>query len=473
MNRHRDGQRVEARQAAIEILLTAEVEQRFVDEVLAAYLESDRGVPLDRDRRLLQELVYGAVRHQNTLDRLLSGSMKWPMSSQRKEPRWALRLGAFQMVYLSRIPAHAALDQTLEALKALPRVPAKTVGFVNAVLRSLLRGIREKTEAPPVNPRDPSVLPVRQGFCCFRHDVLPDHRRDPIAHLAIKHSQPGWLLARWFDRFGEEETEPLCEAHNRVPQLAVRTTGKAPSRDAVSARLGEEGWGVANGTLPDSLILQRVSRLGQSPTLADGWFQVQDETAQRIGAALKPPAGARVLDLCAAPGGKTAQLVEGVGGNGSVVATDRTDEKLTRVRQTLERVAQPDAADVYRLVRVPEDPSAIQLGEEFTHVLVDPPCSNTGVLARRPEARWRIAAPDLESLAKLGDGLLEAGLRHLAPGGRLVFATCSIEPEENEAVVAASVAKHPELEELETHLFLPHRTGSDGGYYSLLLKRRT
>ena len=472
MSSNESGRRAGTRHAALEILLQAETEKRFVDEALSAYLESDRGQPVQRDRRLLQELVYGTARYQNTLDRVLSRSLKWPMSSQRKEPRWALRLGAFQIVYLSRVPAHAALDQTLEGLKALPRVPSKTVGFVNAVLRNVVQGIREKTEAPPADPRDPSVLPIRQGFCYFRHDVLPDHRKDAVSHLAIKHSLPGWLVERWLDRFGEEEAEPLCVAHNRVPQLAVRITSKAPSREALAKRLEEEGYGVAEGTLPDSLILQRVERLGESPAFRDGWFQVQDETAQQIGAALNPPAGARVLDLCASPGGKTTQLIESVGESGLVVAADRSEEKLVRLRETIARVASPGVTGTHRVALVPDEPSSIALGEEFTHVLVDAPCSNTGVLARRPEARWRIARGDLKSLARLGRGLLEAGLRHLAPGGRLLYSTCSIEPEENESVIAASAADHPELEELATKLFLPHRTGSDGGYYSLLLKRR-
>jgi len=192
---------------------------------------------------------------------------------------------------------------------------------------------------------------------------------------------------------------------------------------------------------------------------------VQDETATRIGDALAPPQGARVLDLCAAPGGKATQLLERVGSEGHVVAVDRNEEKLSRVRENLSRFGSHFTATM-----VQESADQIDLGETFSHVLLDAPCSNTGVLARRPEARWRIKKRDLDALAAVQSGLLEAALRHLSPGGRLLYATCSIEPEENESIIAKAFTRHPDLIERKTELFLPHRCGADGGFYSLLIK---
>jgi 16S rRNA (cytosine967-C5)-methyltransferase len=177
--------------------------------------------------------------------------------------------------------------------------------------------------------------------------------------------------------------------------------------------------------------------------------------------------GARVLDLCAAPGGKATQLLERVGPEGHVVAADRSDERLTRVRENLSRLGSN-----FTTITVQENPDEIDLGETFSHILVDAPCSNTGVLARRPEARWRVKKQDLQALATLQSRLLEAALRHLSPGGRLLYATCSIEPEENEAIIADAFTRHPNLIERETQLFLPHRCGADGGFYSLLIKAR-
>ena len=205
---------------------------------------------------------------------------------------------------------------------------------------------------------------------------------------------------------------------------------------------------------------------GPSGALEKGWIQFQDLTAIQVGAALAPPSGARVLDLCSAPGGKSAQLLEGLGDGGSLLATARSELRLALVDANLSRLK-----GAWKTAVVPAEPEAIDLGESFTHILVDAPCSNTGVLGRRPEARWRVRREDLDSLAALQDGLLDAAVRHLGPGGRLVYSTCSIEPQENEERVAALLRRHPALVELETRLFLPHRVDGDGGYYSLLRKQ--
>jgi 16S rRNA (cytosine967-C5)-methyltransferase len=171
-----------------------------------------------------------------------------------------------------------------------------------------------------------------------------------------------------------------------------------------------------------------------------------------------------LLDLCAAPGGKALQLLERLGTQGTLVAADRSEEKLALLRENLAR-----AGSNFTTALVPENPDDLRLGDSFTHILVDAPCSNTGVLARRPEARWRVKRKDIESLSELQSKLLDAALRHLAPGGRIVYATCSIESEENENVIAAAFARHGNLVERDTKLFLPHRSTGDGGFYSLLL----
>jgi 16S rRNA (cytosine967-C5)-methyltransferase len=447
------------RRTALEILVAAEGARRFVDDLFG---ERSRAFEA-RDRRLLQELVYGSVRHQNTLDRIADFHLKTPAAEQRPPLRWALRLGAFQLVYLGRIPAHAALHQTLEALKSLPGVGPKNVGFVNAVLHNVLLDIRSKTQEPPADRDDPTVLPARLGWCRFHRQVLPPYRAGAAAHLAVKHSHPEWLLRRWLARHGEEETRALCEAQNRIPSVTARVTRLAPSRETVLEALRTEGFEVEPARHDGAFIFRRGGDFDRSPTFASGWFQIQDETAMRIGAVLSPPRGARVLDLCSSPGGKALQLLEAVGAEGRLVAADRSEEKLEPVRRTLARAGSNFTARV-----VPEEPAAIDLGETFTHILVDAPCSNTGVLARRPEARWRLRPEDLGILPALQLALLEAALRHLEPGGRLLYATCSIEPEENEDTAARLVAAHPELVELETRLFLPHRTSGDGGFFSLL-----
>lgn len=421
----------------------------------------------ERDRHLLQEIVYGATRHRNTLDAIVDHHLKNPTSKQRPPLSWSLRIGAYQLIYLDRVPPHAAVNQTLEGLKWVGVTGAGEVGFVNAVLHKIVADIRVKSEDPPVDRDDPTIIPVRRGFCHFNRPILRLFRVDPAGHLAVKYSHPIWMVKLWGSRYGDEEARSLMSANNVTPPLTARVTRLAPSIEDAIAALASDGWTAGPGPLEGTIAIQKAGSLAECAAFHRGWFLIQDATAIQIGRVLAPPAGARVLDLCSAPGGKASQLLEAVGPDGHVVAADRSEEKLSSLRETLSRIGTN-----YSTVLVPEDPAAIDLGDVFTHIMVDAPCSNTGVLARRPEARWRVRAQDIQSLARLQAGLLEAALRHLAPGGRILYATCSIEPEENENVVAEVFAAHPELTELETKLFLPHRSQGDGGFYSLLQKGR-
>lgn len=449
------------RRAALEILVAVDSSRSFVDELVTERL----GDFEPRDRHLLQEISYGTVRHRNTLDRILSVHLRRPAAAQRPPVRSALRLGTYQLVYLKRVPAHAALNQTLEAMKAMKGVHAGDVGFVNAVLHKLKNEIRRKTDDSPAERDDPNILPIRTGYCHFTRPVLPLYRLGVIDHLSIKFSHPRWLVGRWLERYGEEETRELLEANNHVPLVTARVSGRAPSLEAVLESLNADGFTASAGPIEASVVIHRGGDLGESGAWKRGWIQVQDVTAIRLGAAMRLPRGARVLDLCSAPGGKAVQLLDAAGDAGHVVAADRSEERLALVRQNLGRLG-----DNFNLVHLPDDPAEIDLGERFTHVLLDVPCSNTGVFARRPDARWRLGRKDLKTLSELQSRLLEAALRHLAPGGRLLYATCSLEPEENEERVADFTRRHPELTELESRLFLPHRSGGDGGYFSLLCR---
>jgi 16S rRNA (cytosine967-C5)-methyltransferase len=285
--------------------------------------------------------------------------------------------------------------------------------------------------------------------------------------MEVKYSHPSWLVARCIQRYGEDEARDLLRANNVAPRVTARVTSRARSREELLARLEAEGWKACPGHLENSIILEQMGDPETSGAFAEGWFQIQDETAIQIGEVLAPPEGATALDLCSAPGGKAIQLLERIGPAGHLVAADRSPERLELVEHNLSRMGSN-----FTIAAVPEDPARIELGRTFSHVLVDAPCSNTGVLARRPEARWRIREQDLEKLAELQLALLEAALRHLAPGGKLLYSTCSVEPEEDENVVARLAARHGELVEQETRLFLPHRAPGDGGFYSLMLRPR-
>lgn len=461
------------RRASLAALIAADREDRFISE----HIEQRREGFDARDRHLLQELAYGTTRHRGTIDHLLKPYLKVAMRRQRPVVRWALRLAAYQLVYLDRIPAHAAVHHTLEAAKALEqestsdpdlRASTRDVGFLNAVLRRLADDIHRKTKEPPENPDDPTALPTRSGWIHFRRPVVPLLRLDLAGHLAHRESYPLWAVQRWLERLGEEECRQLLAAGNRIPPLTVRVTARAPSIGEAAEALRAEGFEAGSTSREDALALTGGPDLAASSTLAEGWVQVQDVTSMGAASALAPPSGARILDLCAAPGGKAIQLLESAGDQGHLTACDRGEAKLATVRANLDRAGLAG----YTLREVPADPEAIDLGGRFTHILVDAPCSNSGVLARRPDARWRLGRESLASLSHLQDRLLEAAWRHLEPGGRLVYSTCSIEPEENEERVAALCRAHPELTELETRLTLPHRGEGDGGFFSLLRRER-
>ena len=240
-------------------------------------------------------------------------------------------------------------------------------------------------------------------------------------------------------------------------------TEKAPPREQVVASLEQAGVVVEPGVIPEALRLRKTGDIAELEAHLQGWIRIQDETAKLIGDALAPPPGARVLDLCAAPGSKAAQLLQMVGPTGHVVACDADPQKLPRLRDSLGRVG-----DNFTVRQVPADPERLSFDETFSHILVDVPCSNTGVLGKRPEARWRITADGIAELAALQKKLLSAAAARLVPGGRLVYSTCSIEIEENEAVVRAALAAHPQLHLQAEQSFQPGLPG-DGAYQALLV----
>jgi 16S rRNA (cytosine967-C5)-methyltransferase len=454
-----------ARFHALRMLIDADDGNRYIDQILDERLKADPSAL--RDRYLIQEIAYGAVRHRNTIDAILDHYIQFSMRRHDVAVRWGLRLAVYQLVYLSRVPPHAAIHGTVEALKAAGGLHLRDVGFANAVLRRVQNDIEAKGEEPLRDEDDRCVIPARHGWCRFRKPVLPPPSVNRQLFLALKYSHPKWLLARWLERFGEKDTLALCLENNRVPLVTAILTGKEPSREAVIESLAAANVQVEAGAVPEAIRLRRPGDVRDLEPFAKAWIRIQDETAKRIGDALEPPPGARVLDLCSGPGTKAAQILERIGPEGRLCACDVDDEKLERVRENLARVG-----GNFTLSKVPREPKDLRLEGRYTHVLVDAPCSNTGVLARRPEARWRIHIEDFQSLSRLQGKLLDAVAPHLEPGGRLVYATCSIEPEENGQVVAAFLRRNPDFAEMGSRLFLPQRDGSDGGYYAVLERRR-
>ena len=363
------------------------------------------------DRALLTELFYGVLRHRSALDWRLAACSKRHLARLAPPTLTLLRLGAYQLLFLSRVPASAAVNETVALTK---RLSAPTdVGFVNAVLRTLDRR---------------------------RHElIVPDLLERPLDHLTAEHSHPVWLVRRWLKRFGMQRTLHLCRANNAIPPMTLRVNTLVTTRERLLDVLRQEGVEAA----PCAVSPQGVVIRGTPPTatraFAQGWYYVQDEAAQLVGLAVAPRSGERVLDACAAPGGKSIHLAELMGDHGEVVAADVKPDRLGLVVENCRRMGiksvRTAAADLTQASDV------ARLGR-FDRILVDAPCTGLGVLRRHPEAKWHKTEGLIARYAATQRAILDQVAPLLTPGGVLVYSTCSTEREENEEVVAEFLRTH-------------------------------
>lgn len=406
--------------------------------VLARWLATrdfpDRLLPAGPDHGFVMDLVYTTVRQWRLLEWALSRFLRRPPAV---ETRAALLLGACQLLTLEGIAEHAALHATVEASKiGAPR----DAGFVNAVLRNLLRQ-RETLRAEEV--------------------------RQP---LAVRFSHPDELAARWLARYGAGETEALFRLDNQPAETVLACLPGRVTRDDLLRRCTAGGLAVVpHAADPDCLILHHGNRVEQVPGYAEGAFVPQDPATLAAVRLLDVSPGQRVLDACAAPGGKAAQIAArlGPGGGGELVAMDRHADRLRTLRLNLDRLG---LRPVVLVQGDAGDGAALPVGT-FDRILLDAPCTNTGVLRRRPDARWRFSEAHLRKQTAQQLRLLLALLPRLAPGGRLVYSTCSLEPEENALLVAHVLAQLDGFEQIDSLARLPTRDGTDGAFAALLAHR--
>jgi len=378
-----------ARRIAFEILHRVETQAAYASDLLHAKLSGNRANPISpEDAALATELTLGVLRWQRWLDHVLAAHTK--TKKQDVPVRIALRMGAYQLLFLDRIPAHAAVNESVELVKKAGLRSA--AGFANAVLRKLAVPGASKSTLPPFAPGASAA-----------------------ERLAIQMSHPTWLVERWMLRFGEESLAALLAANNSPPRVSLSS---------------EEGrW------LPATL----------RPRSIEG-FSIQDEASQMVARLLNVQAGQRVLDVCSAPGGKTLLLAQAAAPDGEVFAADLHMHRLRIMRQRLQhRETDGNASAQFRTpVRLLalDATQPLPFSAKFDCILVDATCSGTGTLARNPEIRWRLTPADLLDLQSRQRAILLNALDALAPGGRLVYSTCSLEPEENEQVVESVLAAH-------------------------------
>lgn len=389
-----------ARKIAYEVLRRVEAEGAYASDLL--HTELGARVKAE-DAGLATELVMGVLRWRRLLDFLLERQLKKPVARLDLPVTLALRIGLYQLRFLERIPARAAVNESVELVKSARKTSAATL--VNAVLRRAANEARV-----PAEKFVASDAPVAE-------------------RLGISHSHPTWMVERWLARLGEQQTIALLETNNRAPRLSC-ALHDVTRRDEIFAALQRAGLHFE----PGKILQSAFAVSGGSPTRTDsfrsGAISIQDEASQTIPQLLDVQANDRVLDLCAAPGGKTPPLVHAAGSGGLVVAADRHAHRLRAMREQFKRLG---LAQV-RLVEL-DAANPLPFGAFFHRILVDAPCSGTGTLARHPEIRWRLQPEQLAEFHALQTALLKSALERLAPGGRLVYSTCSMEPEENEQVV--------------------------------------
>ena len=450
---------MDARRLALEVLTQVEEQGAYASLLLDAKLQKAR---LSREERALAtELTYGVLRWQGRLDYFLAAVTDRPWERVDPGLRRLLRLGAYQIHFLTRIPSYAAVNETVALAPAAGgQVNRGAKAFVNAILRKLLE---------------------EEGTIRF-----PDPSTDPVGALATRWSHPRWLVTRWLARLGAAETEALLQANNETPALSVVVNRLKSRPEEVKDHLTLIAGSVTPGRFaPGVFHLKDGAEALRDPTFAKGWFFPMDEAAVLPVLLLDPQPCDTVLDACAGGGGKTALLLGLLGSSGRVIALDPSARAHRRLREARMRLGldrllpvQADARQASRLLTRPVD-----------RILVDAPCSGLGTLRRHPERKWQQRESGLPALARLQLELLRGVAPLLKPGGLLVYSTCSLEPEETDAVVEAFLRESPDFASDNSHHSLsatvaglmepdgalrtwPHRHGVDG-FYAIRLHRRT
>lgn len=444
---------ITARQVVVDVLHRARTRKQYASEIVDELALSLS--PLDR--RLVTQLVMGIVRRRATLDALVTPYIRTPRHSVQPRIWDTLHLGAFQLALLSHIPKHAAVHETVELAAYVESPQAK--GFLNGVLRR----VSELVTDDFVDQPDRDALPFGNRYRKLADGVLPDPRTDAVEYLAAAFSWPNWLADRWLARHDWDESLRLGFWFNNPPPLWLRVNPRRTDRESYRLQLAARAIQAEPGPHPQSLKILEPIAIRELPGYSTGDFAVQDISSMAVATALKPQPGMRILDVCAAPGGKTTHMAELMQNQGRIVACDVEQKRLNTIDELCQRLGITIVQT--QLLEVDGEPPK----GPFDAALVDVPCSNTGVLGRRPEVRWRLQPRELEHLIRLQTRLLLQAIERMKPGGRVVYSTCSIEPDENFGVVHTVRRAIRGLTLESEQLSIPGKPG-DGGYWACLRK---
>ncbi|UFJ41986.1 16S rRNA (cytosine(967)-C(5))-methyltransferase RsmB [Brevibacillus humidisoli] len=439
-----------ARDVALDVLTKVDEHQSYSNlELKSALTNASLSSP---DVGLVTELVYGTTQRRGTIDGVIGRLVKGGIARLQPWVRNLLRMSLYQIRYLDRVPDRAAVHEAVEIAKR--RGHKGVASLVNGVLRNVLRR-PEVWDEPP--------------------------RRGTAAEIAWLHSHPEWLVKRWLKQFGEETTRAICESNNQPPLPSLRVNRLRMERDQLLSELQREFPEAVSSRLSKQGVVLQSGNVAKTDWFASGYCTIQDESSMLVAPALTPRPGMRVLDACAAPGGKTTHIAELMDNQGEIVACDIHPHKRQLIEQSAERLGVTiiktlvcDAADL------PEQGIGL-----FDRILLDAPCTGLGVIRRKPDLKWNKKPDDIADIAHLQYHLLTQVAPMLAPGGLLVYSTCTIEPEENQELVERFVAEHENFqldhslvedlpESVVEHCdassgyvqILPHQFSSDGFFIS-------
>ncbi|MBI4810592.1 MAG: 16S rRNA (cytosine(967)-C(5))-methyltransferase RsmB [Ignavibacteriales bacterium] len=436
------------RGTAIKILNRVERTDSYLDKLLDVELKSKDVA--DIDKSLLAEIVHGVLRWQGRLDWILNGFTHGNFSKSEVNVRNSLRVALYQILFLTHVPQYAAVNEAVEFVKRIRG--EKFAGFVNAVLRNIIRTL--------------------DGI------HYPNPEEDLVQYLAVYYSHPAWIVKRWLTRFGREELEKFLVINNEVPGLTLRINKlKITPTDFISL-LEKQNVPFQGSTFIDYFIkVKSLSGISQLNIFQSGYFSIQDESAALPVLLLDPQPGERIIDMCAAPGGKTTFIAELMQNQGEIVAVDKYESKLNLIKMSSERLGiknvQFIATDAVNL----DIPTADK-------IIVDAPCSGLGTLRKKPDIKWKREPEDIPRLVKQQYSLLESASKLLRPGGTLVYSTCTTEPEENGQLIGAFLKSHSDFSIDDAARFVnksvvtpdgfvetfPHRHHIDGSFCARLIK---
>lgn len=439
-----------AREAALKIMTAVHQQGAYANVALAKELR--HGQLSDMNRRFVTELVYGAVKAGGTLDWIIKKYLTRPWNKVNPLVQEILRLGTYQLRYMDKVPASAACNESVELAKKFTNLGAAK--FVNGVLRTMVRE------------------PEKGNF--------PQGKGNATLQLALSQQHPEWLVRRWIKEFGYEEAEKLCQFDNQQAPLTIRTNTLKTSPSELFLQLTSLGVEATRSQLVDEgYVLENYGSLDNLAPLQEGYCQVQDESSMLVAHVVDPQPGELVLDVCSAPGGKTTHMAALMENRGRIVACDIYDHKLQRVMENAARLG------INIIDPMLKDAREIQqdFSQQADRVLVDAPCSGLGVLRRKPDSRWRKTQQLLKELPELQLEILKSGAACVKPGGILVYSTCTIAREENQAVVEKFLKDNAEfqLEHTGSRLpvpredamvqLYPQRDGTDGFFIACMRRK--